>query len=127
MGVVFKHRGSLKNLERFIKSYDKQKLINILDKYGKTGVQALASATPKNSGLTANSWGYETSISRGSFFIIWTNNNVTSNGTPIVILLQYGHGTKNGGYIQGEDFINPAIRPIFDEIADAVWREVSSL
>lgn len=126
MGVItFKHRGNFNNVEKFFKGYNTQKLVNILEKYGEEGVQALSSATPKDTGLTASSWSYRTNISKGSFFIIWQNSNVTSNGTPIVILLQYGYGTKNGGYVQGQDFINPAIQPVMDKIAEAVWREVS--
>ena len=127
MGVVFKHRGSFKHIERFAKGYDRQKLLRILDSYGRKGVKALAAATPIDSGLSADSWGYRTSVSRGSFFIIFTNNHFTNSGTPVVILIQYGHGTRNGGYVEGRDFINPAIKPVFDEIAAAVWREVSLL
>jgi len=128
MGVVsFKHGGDFKNLEKFFKGYNTQKMISILERYGQEGIQALASATPVDSGLTASSWGYRTSVSRGSFFIMWTNNNMTSNGTPLVILLQYGHGTKNGGFVQGKEFINSAIQPVMDKIANAVWQEVRSL
>jgi len=118
------HRGNFNNLERFLKNYDKSKLIGILNSYGRKGVAALKSATPVDSALTANSWGYRTSVSRGSFFIIWTNDNFTSNGTPVAILIQYGHATRGGGLVKGQDFINPAIMPIFEKIADAVWQEV---
>lgn len=127
MGVVFKHRGNFKNVERFVKNYNVRKMIDILDAYGRQGVQALASATPVDSGLTASSWRYEIDVSRGSFSISWHNDNLTSAGTPVAILIQYGHGTRNGGYVQGLDYINPAISKIFDDIADAVWQEVRAL
>jgi hypothetical protein len=126
MGVItFRHQGNFKNVEGFFKGYNSRKLVDILEKYGEEGVRALSSATPKDTGLTASSWSYRTSISKGSFFIIWENSNLTSSGTPIVILLQYGYGTRDGGYVQGQDFINPVIRPIMNKIADAVWREVT--
>lgn len=127
MGVTFKHRGSFDNLERFIKNYDVRRIERILNTYGKLGVQALASVTPIDSGLTASSWRYEIDVSRGSFTISWMNDHLTSAGTPVAILLQYGHGTRNGGYVQGQDYINPAIGPIFDQIADAVWQEVRAV
>jgi len=126
MGVVsFKHRGSFKNMEKFLKGYSSDKLLNVLHGYGNQGVSALASATPIDSGESASSWSYRVSVSRGSFFIIWENSSVTSSGTPIVILLQYGHGTRDGGFVQGKDFINPAIKPVMDRIAEDVWREVA--
>lgn len=125
--VVIKQTGNFNNTDRFLSQSVKTNYRNILDRYGREGVEALASATPIDSGLTADSWGYEISISpRGSYQISWTNSNVV-DGTPVVILLQYGHGTKNGGYVQGQDFINPAIRPIFDKIATDVWKEVTRL
>ena len=126
MGVVsFKHRGSFKNMEKFLKGYSSDRLLNVLHGYGNQGVSALASATPIDSGESASSWSYRVSVSRGSFFIIWENSSVTSSGTPIVILLQYGHGTRDGGFVQGKDFINPAIKPVMDRIAEDVWREVA--
>lgn len=127
MGVTFKHRGSFDNAKRFFKKYDVNRIVKILDRYGQEGVRALESATPVDSGITAGSWSYSTNISRGSFSIEWTNNNLTSTGTPVAILIQYGHGTRNGGYVQGTDFINPAIAPVFDRIADAVWQEVRAI
>lgn len=90
------------------------------------GVAALSSATPEETGATAASWSSDVQISFSGATIFWTNNHVDSAGTPIVIMLQYGHGTGTGGYVQGRDFINPAIRPIMDQIADSVWREVTS-
>lgn len=101
---------------------------SILNKYGQMGVDALKAATPVDSGLTANSWGYEIRTSRemGYYSIIWTNSHVEKGWANIAILLQYGHGTRNGGYVQGRDYINPAMRPIFDEIARKIWEEVST-
>lgn len=102
---------------------NKNDLYDALDFYGRKGMSALSSSTPVDTGLTASSWSY--TIDKGSkrSSIYWTNTNIIT-GTPVVIWLQYGHGTGTGGYVQGRDFINPAIQPIFDEIADAVWREV---
>lgn len=124
--IVIEHRGNFNNTERFLKGAKKLHVEKILDRFGKEGVRALASATPVDSGLTANSWGYDVSVSRGSYSITWTNSNVV-NGVPIAIILQYGHGTGTGGYVQGRDYINPAIKPIFDMIANAIWQEVVNL
>lgn len=96
----------------------------VLDKYGREGVAALSAATPVDTGETASSWNYEVVQNGESVALIFTNNNKTKTGTPIAILLQYGHGNGNGGYVQGRDYINPAVRPIFDEIADRAWKEV---
>lgn len=125
MGVFFNHRGSFKNTETFLKRYNVNRMRSVLEKYGQKGVSALSSATPRDSGSTADSWAYGIDISKQNFSIYWYNTNLTSAGTPVAILLQYGHATKNGGYVQGADYINPAIVPIFDEIAEAVWREVT--
>ena len=96
----------------------------VLDRYGREGVAALSAATPVDTGETASSWNYEIVHNGESVALIFTNNNKTVTGVPIAILLQYGHGNGNGGYVQGRDFINPAVRPIFDEIADRAWKEV---
>jgi len=124
--VVFKHRGSFNNTEKFLKRATKINYRQILESYGREGVNALASATPVDSGVTASSWDYEVTIGKGSYSIAWTNSNVR-DGVPIAIILQYGHGTGTGGYVQGRDYINPAIKPIFDKIAKSVWREVTNL
>lgn len=124
--IVFKHRGSFNNTEKFLKGATKINYRQILESYGREGVNALASATPVDSGVTANSWDYEVTIGKGSYSIAWTNSNVR-DGVPIAIILQYGHGTGTGGYVQGRDYINPAIKPIFDKIAKSVWREVTKL
>ncbi len=122
--VEFKQRGNFNNTEKFLKNAQKVNFKSILEKYGRKGVQALASATPTDTGLTANSWSYNVTINKGSISLMWTNYN-TVNGIPVAILLQYGHGTKNGGFVQGIDFINPAIRPIFDKISEELWQEVT--
>ena len=97
-----------------------------MEKYGRKGVEALKAATPVDTGLTAESWYYEvrTSPENGYYSIIWCNSNVVKGWANIAILLQYGHGTRNGGYVEGRDYINPAIQPIFDEMADKVWEEI---
>lgn len=96
-----------------------------LDSAAKMGVNALASSVPQDSGLAADSWSYEIKRSRGSVTIIWTNNDI-ENGFPVAIMLQYGYGTGTGGYVQGRDYINPTMKPVFDDIADQVWRAVTS-
>ena len=110
---------SLKKLKEFVKKGN-------LNKYGDMGVAALRQATPKRTGKTAESWNYEITAVEGKVTIYWTNDNINEN-VNIAVILQYGHGTKNGGYVQGIDYINPAMQPIFDEIADKAWREVISL
>ena len=124
--IVLTQSGNFNNTERFLKGAKKLDIKRILESYGREGVRALASATPVDSGLTADSWGFRVTISKGSFSIIWTNSNVVK-GVPIAIILQYGHGTGTGGYVQGRDYINPAIQPIFQKIADSVWLEVRNL
>lgn len=124
--IVIKQSGSFKNTESFLKKASRINVRDILDKYGREGVAALASATPVDSGLTASSWGYEVHVSRNTYSITWTNSNVV-DGVPIAIILQYGHRTKNGGYVRGRDYINPAIKPLFDKIANELWREVTSI
>lgn len=95
-----------------------------LDSYGVKGVEALRNATPKDTGLTANSWSYRIEKSNDNITISFENSNI-NDGVPIAIILQYGHGTRNGGWVEGYDYINPAIRPIFDELAKAAWKEVT--
>lgn len=124
--IVIKHKGDFKNTEKFLKSVSKFDAKRILEKYGREGVAALASATPVDSGITAASWDFEVTVEGGRYAITWTNSNVV-NGVPIAIILQYGHGTRNGGWVQGRDYINPALQPIFDKIANDVRREVAKL
>lgn len=124
--IVIKHKGDFKKTTKFLNAVSGGKHIQkILDMYGRKGVEALSSVTPVDSGEAANSWYYETENRSGVYSIRWCNSSITYRGTPIVILLQYGHGTRNGGYVEGRDFINPAIKPIFDEISNSVWREVT--
>lgn len=124
--ITFKHKGDFSNLTRFLERAKEVVHIGDLDKYGRAGVEALASATPVDSGETANSWYYEITNSNGSAKITFNNSNI-QNGVPIAIILQYGHGTGTGGWVEGRDYINPAIQPIFDEIANNAWREVTKL
>jgi len=124
--IIIKHRGNFNNTEKFFSKVAKIDYARILEKYGQEGVNALSLATPVATGLTADSWGYEIHNSGSSFTISWTNSNVV-DGVPIVIILQYGHGTRNGGYVQGQDFINPAIKPIFDKLANEAWGEVTKV
>lgn len=125
MKVSFNVQGSFKRTEDFFEKVRHRNIYAALENFAQQGVTALAAATPVDSGETATLWGYEISHSRGSHSITWTNSNVV-DGTPLVILLQYGHGTGTGGYVQGRDFINPAMKPIFDKIADGVWKAVTS-
>ncbi len=124
--VSFKHKGSFSKVNRYLVRTKKAVRVGDLDRFGKEGVAALASATPVDTGLTASSWYYEIERKDGSVKITFNNSNI-QNGVPIAIILQYGHGTKNGGWVQGRDYINPSIQPIFDKIANNAWREVTKL
>jgi hypothetical protein len=126
--ITIRQEGDFSKLSSFFEKLKEVVKFGILDKYGRAGVEALSSATPiGETGETANSWYYKISRTETSVSIIFCNSNVTSSGTPIAILLQYGHGTRNGGYVEGVDYINPAIVPIFEEIADEAWREVKNI
>lgn len=124
--ITFKQKGDFSKLTSFLERAKNAIKIGDLDKYGKEGVAALSSATPVDSGLTASSWYYEIVNKNGSITIEFKNSNI-QNGVPIAIILQYGHGTRNGGWVQGRDYINPAIQPIFDKITNEAWREVTKL
>jgi hypothetical protein len=117
--------GSFSNTERFLALLHGMSMKDVLSKYGQQGVDALAAATPVDSGETAASWAYEVTGGSGNYEIAWTNSHI-DGGVNIAVILQYGHGTGTGGYVTGRDYINPAIRPIFDRIADEVWKEVTS-
>ena len=121
--ISFRQKGDFSKLTSFLKKAKQVDKTVDLNKYGQEGVAALASATPKDTGLTADSWYYEIVRSNRSIRIVWKNSNI-QNGVPIAVILQYGHGTKNGGYVQGRDYINPAIKPVFDKIAKESWKEV---
>lgn len=124
--ISFRHKGDFSKTTRYLKRAEKFSLSRVLDKYGREGVAALASATPIDSGETANSWYYEIERGNGSITIAFLNSHI-NKGVQIAIILQYGHGTGTGGWVQGRDYINPAIQPIFDKIADDAWREVTKL
>ena len=122
--ITFSHKGDFSRTNRFL-----EKALNViklgeLDKYGRQGVEALSAATPIDTGNTAKSWDYKIIRDRGSVSISWYNTNV-NDGVNIAVILQYGHGTRNGGYVKGRDYINPAMRPLFDEIAESAWKEIT--
>lgn len=123
--ISFESQGSFSKTDAFLSRMSRGDIYRALNQAGDEGVAALASATPVESGLTAGSWGYEVQNSRGSATITWTNTNMV-NGAPIAIMLQYGHGTGTGGWVQGQDYINPALKPVFDKIANNVWKAVTS-
>lgn len=126
MAVVVKVSGSFKNTNKFLERLTARDYLKNLNHLGLRGVAALSAATPVDTGQTAISWDYEIIEEDDRVKIVWTNSNLGEDGTtPVVILLQYGHGTRNGGYVVGRDFINPAIRPVFDEIAQEAWLEVT--
>lgn len=126
MGIVsFKHRGNFNKMEKFLNKITNKSYLNVLDECGQMGVSALAASTPVDSGVTASSWTYEIERSSGTTTISWLNTN-ENKGVNIAVILQYGHGTGTGGYVQGRDYINPAMRPVFDRIAELAWREVTS-
>jgi hypothetical protein len=125
MRISFSSRGDLKRTNDFLAKMSKGDIFQQLEGFAREGVAALAAATPVDSGLTATSWGYEVKKSFGSWSIIWTNSNHEGD-FPVAIALQYGHGTGTGGYIQGTDYINPTIRPVFDKIANKAWKAVTS-
>ena len=124
--IIFRQKGDFSKLSRYLEQVKEAARIGVLDKYGREGVAALASATPVESGKTAGSWYYEIKRQNGSVSIIFKNSNI-NKGVPIAIILQYGHGTGTGGWVEGRDYINPAIQPIFDRIADEAWREVTKI
>ena len=123
--LSFQSSGSFSNMESFLKNVSKTNYKQILEPFAQEGAAALASATPTESGLAASSWGYVITATRGSCKITWTNSDV-ENGFPVAVMLQYGYATGTGGYVQGRDYINPAIKPIFDRIANEVWKAVTS-
>jgi len=123
--ITVKSKKGWNNTEKLLKNSLGNDWIRVLENYGRQGVQALAAATPVDSGNTASAWDYDIVKKGNSVSVIWNNSNV-HNGVNIAIILQYGHGTGNGGYVQGRDYINPALRPIFDAMADAAWKEVTS-
>ena len=122
--ISFRQKGDFSKLNGFLEDIKEAIKISDFDRYGRKGVAALASATPKDTGLTAKSWYYEIEHGENSIILSFHNSNF-NNGVPIAIVLQYGHVTRNGGWVEGRDYINPAIQPIFDEMANEAWKEVS--
>lgn len=117
--ISFKQKGDFSNLTKFLEETKEPIKDSVLDRYGQEGVEALMSATPVDSGLTANSWYYKIERTSNSASVSFHNSNI-QNGVPIAIILQYGHGTRNGGWVQGRDYINPAIQPVFDKMVKEI-------
>ena len=124
--IKFKQKGDFSRTTKYFQKAEKAARLPDLDRFGEIGVSALSTATPIDSGRTANSWSYKITRTRQTTTIGFYNDNV-QQGVPIAIILQYGHATGNGGYVQGRDYINPSIQPVFDKILDDAWREVTSL
>lgn len=124
--ISFRQKGDFSKLSKYFERVREAARIGVLDKYGRAGVAALASATPTETGLTASSWYYEIKRQNGSATIEFLNSNI-NKGVSIAIILQYGHGTGTGGWVEGRDYINPAIKPIFDQLADDAWEEVTKI
>lgn len=122
--ISFRQKGDFSKLTSFLERVKETVNLGALDKFGKEGVAALASATPIDTGKTAEKWSYSITHGNGSVTISFNNSNI-QNGVPIAIILQYGHATRNGGWVEGRDYINPAIQPIFDKIAEYAWKEVT--
>lgn len=125
--IGIKQKGDFTHTEKFFKRIKTNQIYKELNKYGVLGATMLAMYTPIRTGKTASSWDYKIKQTDGQIAIYWTNDNRTKTGIPIAILIDYGHGTRNGGYVQGRHYISPAIQPVFDEIAESVWREVTKL
>lgn len=122
--IIIKQHGDFKKTESFLNRMSKADHFKVLEKYAKEGVVALSAATPVDTGMTANAWSYNIVMNKTSATISWANANIV-NGVPIAVVLQYGHGTRDGGFVQGRDYINPALKPIFDKLANEVWKEVT--
>jgi hypothetical protein len=123
--ISIESKGGFPKTEAFLIRMTRDDNFRGLDRYGQEGVRALSAYTPKDTGETASSWTYQVIRSKGTYAIVWSNTNVVS-GVPIAVLIQYGHGTRNGGWVQGRDYINPALRPVFDRIAEEAWKVVTS-
>ena len=119
-------RGDYDKTTRWLKKVQARGYLQKLDQYGQQGVAALEQATPKRSGKTAASWQYDVNINGSKIEIVWRNTNIIDS-VPIAVIIQYGHGTGTGGYVEGVDYINPAIKPVFEEITQNVWKEIADL
>ena len=126
IGISFRQRGGFKNTENYLKKLRDFQIDSILNKYGEKGVMSLMAATPVDTGKTANSWSYKIKRQNGKISLEFHNSNV-NKGVPIAIILQYGHATSNGGWVEGRDYINPALQPIFDELSKAIGKEVERI
>lgn len=124
--VKFRQKGDFSKLDHYFKRVKQAAKVDVLDRYGRAGVAALSSATPVNTGLTASSWYYTIERQNGRVSLNFNNSHL-EDGVPIAIILQYGHGTGTGGWVEGRDYINPALRPVFDKIAHDAWKEVTKL
>lgn len=124
--ITVRQNGDFSKFTRFLERARNTVNLGALDKYGLEGVAALESATPVDTGLTAKSWYYEVEHEDGVAKLVFKNSNI-QNGVSIAVILQYGHGTRNGGWVEGRDYINPALQPLFQKIADNAWREVTKL
>ena len=125
--IRFQHKGNFDKTSNFFKAIVKGDYIKILEKYGQAGVDALREATPKRTGKTSESWSYSVKKTRKGVDLVWSNSNKTSNGLSIALLIQFGHGMPSGYYVEGIDYINPALKPIFDALGKDAWEEVSRL
>ena len=124
--VIFKHKGNFKRTDKFLKRVAVDDYIRVFEKYGREGVATLASVTPKDTGKTGQSWRYDINHTKKGITLTWSNTN-TSDGVPVVILLEYGHATRSGGFVQGQKFINPAMKPLLDKMIPELWKEVRRL
>ena len=122
--ITFRHKGDLKKTRKFLEHAAKINFESIMAKYGSEGVKALEDATPKDTGYTAGSWTYKVENNGDVIRLSWYNTH-ENQGVNIAVILQYGHGTRNGGWVEGRDFINPAVKPVFDKIAEEAWKEVT--
>lgn len=125
--ITFESKGNFSKVNNYLEKLKSVIKVSNLDKYGDLGVQMLQLYTPKDSGITADSWSYKIERSKNSASLIFKNSNIVDGYFNVAIMLQYGHGTKNGSWVEGVDYINPALRPIFEGIADTAWKEVTSI
>lgn len=125
-GITFSSRGDFKRLEKYLRKLKRADFYKALDDFGQRGVRALSESTPVRTGTTASSWGYTITKSSSGAKLEWTNSNV-NRGVNIAVIIQYGHGTGTGGYVTGLDYINPAMRPVFDQIIDDIWKEATTV
>lgn len=126
MSSGIKQKGNFKHTNNFLRYVLDQQYLDILNKYGAEGVRALSANTPRDTGETASSWNYEIIKSKNKIILAFNNDHI-EKGVPIAVILQYGHATRNGGWVEGIDYINPAIQPIFKKIANDAWGRVVSV